>query len=143
MWKKQISIQSRVQPGRIWQQYARVDQWHVWDAEVEWASLNGPFREGATGELKPKGGPKTAFTITSYEPERSFTTRSSIPFGKMDIIHHILPEGDTWVVTHTVQLSGPLSGLFAQIMGKKIVRALPLALSKLVEIAEQQEPHHG
>lgn len=45
---------------RFFERWADMSTWPQWNTDTEWVRLDGPFRTGATGRLKPKGGPVAA-----------------------------------------------------------------------------------
>ena len=52
---------STAAPADFFAVWADMATWPEWNADTEWVRLDGPFVEGATGTLKPKGGPKVGF----------------------------------------------------------------------------------
>lgn len=45
-----------IKPHQIWQVWADVNNWHLWDTDIEYAHLDGPFAKDSAFSLKPKGG---------------------------------------------------------------------------------------
>jgi hypothetical protein len=87
--------------------------------------------------MKPKGGPKTKFTVTPVDLHRGFSDRSHLPLTHLDFNHDLEPMSDGVVkVTHTVTFSGPLAFLFSRIIGKNIKAGLPGAVQRLATLAE-------
>ena len=135
MWQNEVTIKSSATPQQIWSVWSDVKNWREWDNEVEWSEINGKFEVGATGVLKPKGGPKSNFKMIACEPYKSFTDRSFLPLCKIDFIHEIHQIGGGITISHKVQISGFLTFLFSKVIGNKIIKELPKAMEKLNQIA--------
>ncbi len=111
--------------------------WNVWDKEVETSELFGQFLTGTKGVLKPAGGPKTKFEMTECTYLQSFTDRSFLPLCNMDFIHTMTDTKEGLLITHKVVMTGFMTFLFSKIIGSKVKVGLPLAVKKLIELAEK------
>lgn len=137
MWTTQASVTCKATPEAVWKLW-NTENWTKWDPAVEWVRLDGPFQVGTRGEMKPKGGPKTKFTVTRVDMHRGFSDRSHLPLTHLDFNHDLESMSDGSVrVTHTVTFSGPLAFLFSRIIGKNIKAGLPDAVQKLGQLAEK------
>ena len=137
MWKTEYSITTKAAKEKIWRLWADVENWKLWDNSVEYSTINGIFDNETTGVLKPKNGPKSKFVLKNCVELKSFTTRSSLPFGKMDFEHLILEQNNELEIIHRVEMRGLLTFLFSKVIGKNIEKSLPEAVNKLVELAEK------
>jgi len=136
MWTTQTSAVSKATPEAVWSLW-QTSNWTKWDPALEWVRLDGAFQAGPRGELKPKSGPKTKFTVLRVDPNRGFADRSHLPLTHLDFTHEVVPlEDGTVKITHTATFSGPLAFLFSRIIGKGIKAGLPGALQKLAALAE-------
>lgn len=124
-------------PAQLWKRYADPASWPEWDHATERVTLDGPFREGTTGSLKPVGGPKTKFCLLEATEDVSFTDVSRLPLARMRFVHTIDPDPVGTRFTHRVTISGPLSPLFARVIGKKVAAEMPGAMRRLGELAER------
>ncbi|MEU3573330.1 SRPBCC family protein [Kitasatospora sp. NPDC036755] len=82
----------------IWQTITDVASWPEWDEHYVKTGFEGPFVVGATGWNKPKGTPGEGgapFTVDAVEVEKSFSTTTKMPMGKMCIDNRfeVLPDG--------------------------------------------------
>ena len=57
------SLSSTAPPAAFFARWADMASWSEWNSDTEWVRLDGDFVEGATGALKPKGGPKVTFVV--------------------------------------------------------------------------------
>ncbi len=123
---------------RIWDLWADAPYRTRWDEDLEYARLDGPFRSGLTGEVKPKGQPARKFLITRCEPMEGYTDRFLLPLGgKMDWRHTISETEGGLQVTFEIEVSGPPALILAPIMKNVLRQDLPPAVDKLVYLAEK------
>ncbi|MEU0217046.1 SRPBCC family protein [Streptomyces sp. NPDC006265] len=127
---------STAAPSSFFARWADMATWPEWNADIEWVRLDGPFKAGSTGVLKPKGGPKTKFVIAELADDR-FVDVSRLAGARMTFSHFVeeTPDGGTKVQV-TVTLAGPLSHLWNLILGKGIKATLQRDLDSLKAVAE-------
>lgn len=130
------SIKTNAKPEAVWALWENLNQWSQWDHGIEASHLDGSFKTGATGWLKPAGGPKVKFELLDVIPLKKFHDRSYLPLTKLDFIHTIEQDGDSIIVTHQVEMTGLLTFLFSKIIGTGIKKDMPSAMAKLVQLAE-------
>lgn len=137
MWTIEVSRKTTAKKEIIWKIWEDVPNWNIWDSEVETAELFGQFQKGTKGILKPKGAPKTKFRIIEFTKLKSFTNRSFLPFCKIDFIHLITEKKGGLDITHKVIMTGFMTFLFSKVIGNKIKGGLPIAVERLIELAEK------
>ena len=137
MWTTEVSRKTTATKEQIWKLWTDVPNWNVWDAEVETSELFGQFQTGTKGILKPAGGPKTKFEMAECTELKSFTDRSFLPLCKMDFIHTMNETEEGLEITHKVIMTGFMTFLFSKVIGSKIKVGLPIAVEKLIDIAEK------
>jgi hypothetical protein len=120
----------------IWKLWSDVENWKVWDKDVENSCILGSFKVGARGTLKSKGGPKTDFTITECTENVSFTDISALPLCKIKFIHLLNERSEGLEICHSIEMSGALSFLFARLAGKQLAKGVPQAVEELIALAE-------
>ena len=142
-WTTTASAVTRAGTAAVWRLWSDVEGWRRWDEEVEWSRLDGPFEVGSRGVLKPKKGPKPSFVTTEVRRERVFTDRTRLPLASMDFFHRMEPvDGGTRIV-HGVRISGPLSFVFARLLGPGFEKGLPRAVQTLARLAKESEAGAG
>jgi len=93
---------------QIWELWSDVPKRTMWDMDLEYAKLDGPFRTGSTGEVKLRGQPPRKFLIIHCEPLEGYTDRFFLPFyAKMDWHHTINETGGGLEVAVRLEVSGP------------------------------------
>ncbi|GAB1640059.1 hypothetical protein [Krasilnikovia sp. MM14-A1259] len=125
-------ITTDVPAAAFFERWADVATWPQWNTDTEWVRLDGPFRTGTTGRLKPKGGPATKFVITSLVAEREFTDVSLLLGARLTFQHLVTEDsrGRT-VVAVQVTITGPLAFLWTAVLGKGIAAGLGGDLARL------------
>ncbi len=137
MWTFTHTENTTASPAQVWQRYSDPSSWPEWDQETETVRLDGPFAAGSRGRLKPKGGPAAKFQITAVAEQESFSDVSFLPLARIVFKHEIQPSPEGSSFTHTVSIEGPLSPLFARVIGKKIASGLPTSMRRLAELSVQ------
>jgi hypothetical protein len=137
MWTFEVSRKTTAKKEIIWKLWTDVPNWNIWDAEVVNAELFGQFQTGTKGILKPKDGPKAKFEMIECTNLKSFTDRSFLPLCKMDFIHSMTETNDGLEITHKVEMTGFMTFLFSKVIGNKIKVGLPIAVDKLIKLAEK------
>lgn len=136
MWTFEHTETTSATPAQVWACYAEPTTWPEWDHEIAAVTLGGPMAVGTRGTLKPVKGPATPFTFTAVTPEAGFTDVSRLPLARLTFSHHIEAMATGCRFTHSVEISGPLSPVFARVIGKKIAARLPAAMRALARLAE-------
>ena len=77
-WEFEHSIVTNARKETIWALYSRVESWPLWDHGIEDISLDGAFREGTKGKIKPEGQGLLSYRITLTDPEKGFSDETII-----------------------------------------------------------------
>lgn len=136
MWTFEHTELTSATPPQLWACYAEPTTWPEWDQETARVSVQGPMAVGTRGTLKPVKGPATPFTFTEVIPGVGFTDVSRLPLARLTFAHHIEPTATGSRFTHRVTITGPLSPLFARVIGRKVAASLPAAMRALARFAE-------
>jgi Polyketide cyclase / dehydrase and lipid transport len=128
-------------PAAIFARWADTDTWPQWNSDTEWVRLDGPFSEGATGTLKPKGGPKVPFVVQRLVPEREFVDVSRLVGARLTFAHLVTAHPDGGCdVDVTISMSGPLARIWMLILGKGLRGSVQADLDGLARAAEASTP---
>jgi len=133
------TVTSSAAPAAFFAEWADMASWPEWNLDTEWARLDGPFVEGATGMLKPKGGPKVKFVVARLVDGEEFTDVSKLVGARLTFHHLVAVEGDRTTVSVDVTLTGPLAPVWRLILGKDLRASMQPDLDRLVERAEKAE----
>jgi hypothetical protein len=133
MWTFQHTETTTATPEQLWDLYREPTAWPEWDHQLEDVTVDGPFETGSTGTIKPVGGPRTRFRMVEVTEKVSFTDVTRLPLATMRFDHRIEPGA----IVHRVTITGPLSPLFARVIGRKVAADLPTAMRTLAALAER------
>ena len=139
MWSTEATVTAKASPEAVWGLWADVENWKAWDPAVEQSSIDGPFSEGTRGMLKPEGGPKSPFVLTGVRPGEGFSDRTRLPLASVDFFHEVERVGEGTRIAHRIEIRGPLSFVFARLMGRRFEKGLPEAVQNLARLAEESE----
>jgi len=98
--KERIVIKAA--PEQIYPLYENVLEWSSWDPDVQSSKIDGEFKVGAKGKLKPQNGPEAKIEFTEVTKNKSFTTISKLPLCTMSFAHELVPLNEETEVTHIV-----------------------------------------
>lgn len=129
------TVTSAAQPSAFFERWADMATWPDWNLDTEWVRLDGPFVQGATGVLKPKGGPKVPFVVESLVDGREFVDVSKLLGARLIFAHHVTPVGEGCRVDVAVTITGPLARLWRLILGKGIRESAQADLDRLDALA--------
>jgi hypothetical protein len=129
-------VTSSASPAAFFARWADMATWPEWNLDTEWVRLDGPFTEGATGVLKPKGGPKVRFVVARLTADE-FVDVSKLVGARLTFAHRVASAGDKTEVTVDVSLAGPLAPVWKLILGKGIAASAQPDLERLNAVAEQ------
>ena len=132
----QHSLSTKANPSVIWKIWTDVAEWPRWDQGLKAASMKGPFQLGAKGRLVPDKGPKSRFKITQFEEGRSYTMRTNLPLGSLEIHRYLKQKDGQWYFTHEVRFRGLLKNWFGKKFGERYRKLLPEVMQSIEEIAE-------
>ena len=125
-----------VPPEKVFEIYADVGRWKVWDPDTKDASIDGPFQTGSQGRITPPKGMSVPMDFISVVPNQSFTVESRIPLFRMVFEHELTSTAAGTEVLHRVTLSGAMSFLLGPMVGKPLRTGLPITLASLKHLAE-------
>ena len=131
-------IKIKATPEQIFTIYENVSEWSSWDPDVQSSSIDGKFKAGAKGKLKPTKGPEAKIDFTEVTRNKSFTTTSKLPLCTMSFEHELASTSEGTEVTHKVAFSGLLSPVFGRLIGRGIKKGLPATMLGLRNAAESK-----
>jgi hypothetical protein len=130
-------VSSTAAPAAFFDRWADMATWPEWNLDTEWVRLDSPFVEGATGTLKPKGGPKVRFTVASLVLGREFVDVSHLVCARLTFAHHVTPAAHGGcTVEVAVSMSGPLARVWNLLLGKGLRESVQPDLERLARVAE-------
>ena len=133
MWTQSYSkTVSGLSAAQVWKVWSDVDRWHVWQDDIEYARMNGPFETGGSFRFKPKGGPNLTLELSDVQPNASFVDITRFPLARMVDSHELIARGDALEIKTTVRMEGPLAFLWRKLVGEDVVKSLPAQTESLI-----------
>ena len=132
------TVETTASPAAIWRIWEDVTHWNKWDHNIEFSSIDGPFKKGTTGTLKPKGGPLVHTLLTQVEPMKSFVVESKLPLTRIIFSHSLTGSAGKTRVTTKIEMKGMLSFFFAFVIGRTMKKNLPEEMKSMVKLAERK-----
>ncbi|WP_172380032.1 hypothetical protein [Vibrio sp. Vb339] len=134
MWTKTTSlIVDGLSANKVWKVWADVNQWHTWQGDIEYATLESEFKKGAVLKFKPKGGPKINIELIEVRESSMFMDLTKFPFAKMYDSHELIEHGNQLEIKSTLKIEGPLSWLWKKLVAESIASGMDHQLSQLIE----------
>jgi hypothetical protein len=133
------TVTSSAAPSAFFAEWADMASWPEWNLDTEWVRLDGPFVEGAGGELKPKGGPKVRFVVARLVDGEEFTDVSTLLGARLTFRHRVSVVDGLTTVAVEATLEGPLAPVWRLILGKGVRESMQSDLDRLVARAERAE----
>lgn len=138
MWTKSYTILTKAATKeQLWKLFSDVNNWHTWDAGVEFAKMTGKFEKGNFFTLKPKGGPKIKIQLIEAIENSKFTDLTKFPLAKMYGEHTFEETPDGLKITTTMTLKGILTPLWRKLVAQDIVDKLPVEMPEQVKFASK------
>lgn len=130
------TVETTASPEAIWDIWQDVSHWNTWDHGIEFSTINGPFKTGTTGTLKPKGGPLVHTNLTCVQPKKLFVDEAKLTFARIIVTHSLMEAKGKTFVTHEIEMIGPLAFFFAFVIGRNMKKNLPHEMAAMIKKAE-------
>lgn len=132
MWSAEHSIETTVAPEAIWLAWVDVEGWPKWNRDIERIALDGPFAEGSTIAMTPRGQEPVKLRLAEVVQGERFVDEADVAGTVVRTTHRIdrLSGGHARVV-YRLQASGPA----ADAIGPAVSADFDDTLTALVEHA--------
>ncbi|WP_259069109.1 SRPBCC family protein [Mucilaginibacter sp. X4EP1] len=138
MWKRTYStVTTEVTKEQLWKLFADVNNWQIWDTNIEFAKIDGKFEAGNHFMLRPKGGPTVKIDLTETIENNKYIDVTHFPLAKMydEHLFEDTPEGTK--ITNTIWVTGLLSFIWIKLVVQKIVDDTPADMQKQIAAAKK------
>lgn len=109
-------------PESVWALWADPSRWPEWNPQFERAESPDELEAGADVRVKYRRGGTVVFELAALEPERALALEARFPGARLGHEHRLTPRGAEVEVQHRISVTGPLSGLWALMLGRKRMR---------------------
>lgn len=130
------TVETTASPKAIWSIWEDVINWKTWDHGIEFSTIDGPFKTGTTGVLKPKGGPLVHTVLTHVQPTKMFVDESKLFLARIIVSHFLSESNGKTRVTHQIEIKGLFAFAFAYLLGRTMRKNLPQEMMAMVKKAE-------
>jgi hypothetical protein len=138
MWVKSHTIVTKeATKEQMWKLFADVNNWHNWDAGIDYAKMEGRFEKGNFFLLKPKGAPEVKIQLVETIENKKFVDQTNFPLAKMRGTHIFEDTADGLKITTTMSVEGPLGFLWRKIVAQGIVDGLPTEMAAQAKYASK------
>ncbi len=138
MWTKSHSIVTKeATKEQMWRLFSDINNWHVWNNEIELAKLEGKFEAGNHYVIQQKNGRTVKVKLLEVVENEHCLELGEFPLAKM-YYDHILEETENGLkITGTITMTGLLSFLWVQLVVKKIAASMPQHVQEQITIASK------
>lgn len=138
MWKKSYSIVTNdVTKEQMWKLFSDVNNWNMWDKNIEYAKMNGNFEKGQSHTLKPKGWPELKIEILEAIENQLFIDLTRFPLAKMYFSHMFEDTKDGLKITYEIKVTWIFSFIWRKIVAENIFNNLPLEINEQIKYASK------
>ena len=104
-----FKIKINAKKEKVWEYYADINKWYIWEEDLKDIKLNGEFKTGSKGIMKLENMPPLEYILTSVKENKEFWDRTDIPLGSIHFGHKIFEEDRNSVsIKHTVRLESTI-----------------------------------
>lgn len=130
------TVETRATPAEIWKLWQDVENWKTWDVQIELSRIDGPFQTGTKGCTKFIGTPLFKTLLTAVEPNKLVVQEAYLSFAKIISYQSMRQIDDKTEVTFEVEVRGPLSLLYAWMLGRFIKKKIPVEMQQMLKRLE-------
>ena len=145
MRKFRITIDIAAPADRVWEVMSEMERWHEWTPSVTSIKRRdrGPFAVGSRLVIRQPKFPPAFWTITGIDPGKSFTSESIGPGFRVVAHHSVEPMVSGSKATLSLDLHGPLGGLFGRMTRGITERYIAFEAAGLKARSENPAFHHA
>lgn len=104
-----FKVKINVKKEKVWEYYADINKWYIWEEDLKDIKLNGEFKTGSKGMMELENMPPLEYILTSVEENKEFWDKTDIPLGSIHFGHEIFEEDRNSVsIKHTVRLESSI-----------------------------------
>ena len=104
-----FKIKINAKKEKVWEYYADINKWYIWEEDLKDIKLNGEFKTGNKGMMELENMPPLKYILTSVEENKEFWDKTDIPLGSIHFGHEIFEEDKNSVsIKHTVRLESSI-----------------------------------
>ena len=140
MWTYIHEKECNIDIDRLWELYSNIENWKLWDEEVESISLFGEFLAGTKGTMTMEGQEPMNFSLTVVEPKKCFIDETIIePLNVSIIVGHFIEQktNDRFYLRNSVIIKGENADMVAEKIGESFTVDIPKSMEKLIKLSSK------
>jgi hypothetical protein len=138
MWTKSHSIITKdATKEQMWKLFTDVNNWHVWNDEIEFAKLEGKFEAGNHYLIQPKNGRTVKVKLLEVVENKYCLESGKFPLAKMYYDHHLEETTAGLKITSIITVKGFLSSLWVQMVVKNIASQVDFHVRQQIQVASK------
>jgi len=123
----------------IYTKWSDINNWHTFNDDLEYAKLDGEFKEGNYFTLGLKGGQKVKIKLIKIEENKSFTDLTVFPLAKMYGIHEIIEKDGKIEMIATIKIEGMASFLWKKLVAQAVADKLGEDMDRLIQLIKDEK----
>ena len=133
-----FKIKINAKKEKVWEYYADINKWYIWEEDLKDIKLNGKFKTGSKGIMKLENMPPLEYILTSVKENKEFWDKTDIPLGSIYFGHEIFEEDRNSVsIKHTVRLENTITNEENIEFLRKIFSDVPHSMMLLKKSVEE------
>jgi hypothetical protein len=137
VWETRHSLRANADPAAVWALWSDPGRWPEWNEQIARVEFDGAFEVGTTAKVKFNGGGTVHYRITELEPERLLVDEARLPGARIGHEHRVTPSNGGVEISNRIYIAGPLTRLYALLMGRRTGKAVPALVERERELAER------
>jgi uncharacterized membrane protein len=122
----------------VWAVFTDVERWPTWTRSVTSIELiDGPMRLGAKARIRQPQLPTVVWTVTDWDPGRSWTWTATGPGARTQASHVLTAAGAGTIAEQSIVSSGPIGRLLAFVWRSLTRRYLAMEAAGLKQRCEE------
>ena len=134
-----IRVIEGVSKEEIYNKWADINGWHLFNDDIKYAKLSGEFKEGNFFTLGLKDGQKVKIQLFKIEKNKSFTDLTKFPFAKMYGIHEMKEIDGKIEMKVTIRIEGILSFLWKKIVAQGVADKAGDDMDRLIKLIRDEK----
>lgn len=138
MWTKSHTIVTKeATKEQMWKLFTDINNWHLWNNEIEFAKLEGKAEAGNYYLIKPKNGRVVKVELIEVIENKHCLELGRFPLAQMYYDHLLEETLDGLKITSTITVNGLLSFLWVNLVIKKIAATMASHVQDQIKVASK------
>ncbi|NOU46899.1 MAG: polyketide cyclase [Bacteroidales bacterium] len=139
MWTKSHSIvTNEATKEQMWKLFTDINNWHVWNNEIEFAKLEGNVEAGNHYLIQPKNGRIVKVKLLEVVENKHCLECGEFPLATMYYDHFMEETANGLKITNTITVKGLLGFLWVQLVVKKIANTMAAHVQQQIKVASKR-----